>query len=351
MEVEKKDTRKWRPEKEEMGVAGEGSGASGSSAQGAVLNTPERAIGQRGDKDRGDSVESNNPGGGERQPAGFGELLRQEDEQKEPGQPGGAPPGSGAKGYSWAEICQHRSPDSCWLAYRGKVYDVSRFVGLHPGGEEWILRSSGTDVTRRLEGPPHRHSANAVRFLQQYWVGELLREPAGENRVAAEGGREERGWHNWETAIEGLGKDTGMRGKSGSEKEVQQLPARDPRRQISNSPLKSSRANASSVGGKCSDGPGIESGEPQTDREPKKTTSCSKRRGVLMQEHPKVAQMSHSLVEAGDTLVPKVIDKLFEQKPGTLGREGNLQYCYQDCINFYSTGGSVLVLCKREYGY
>lgn len=56
-----------------------------------------------------------------------------------------------------------------------RVYDVTGFLRMHPGGEALILRGSGNDVSQYLEGPPHRHSANARRWMEQYYIGELER--------------------------------------------------------------------------------------------------------------------------------------------------------------------------------
>ncbi|KAG8012944.1 Fatty acid 2-hydroxylase [Nibea albiflora] len=44
---------------------------------------------------------------------------------------------------------------------------------MHPGGEALILRRSGKDVSQEMEGPPHRHSENARRWMEQYYIGEL----------------------------------------------------------------------------------------------------------------------------------------------------------------------------------
>ncbi|NXP09269.1 FA2H hydroxylase, partial [Thinocorus orbignyianus] len=56
---------------------------------------------------------------------------------------------------------------------RRRLYDLSGFVRLHPGGEQLLRRRAGTDVSQALDGPPHRHSANARRWLEQYYVGEV----------------------------------------------------------------------------------------------------------------------------------------------------------------------------------
>uniref|UniRef100_H9GBR7 Fatty acid 2-hydroxylase n=1 Tax=Anolis carolinensis TaxID=28377 RepID=H9GBR7_ANOCA len=46
-----------------------------------------------------------------------------------------------------------------------RVFDVSSFVRLHPGGEEALRARAGTDIRDALDGPPHRHSPHARRWL------------------------------------------------------------------------------------------------------------------------------------------------------------------------------------------
>ncbi|OWK16321.1 hypothetical protein Celaphus_00003933, partial [Cervus elaphus hippelaphus] len=47
----------------------------------------------------------------------------------------------------------------------------------HPGGEQLLWARAGQDVSADLDGPPHRHSANARRWLEQYYVGDLQGDP------------------------------------------------------------------------------------------------------------------------------------------------------------------------------
>ena len=35
-----------------------------------------------------------------------------------------------------SEIVQHRKPDDVWIVVNGKVYDMTNFAPLHPGGSE-----------------------------------------------------------------------------------------------------------------------------------------------------------------------------------------------------------------------
>ncbi|XP_069757316.1 fatty acid 2-hydroxylase isoform X2 [Narcine bancroftii] len=74
---------------------------------------------------------------------------------------------------SLAEVQQHATAESCWVVHERRVYDVSAFIPRHPGGQQLLVQRAGRDISRDMEGPPHRHSPNARRWLQQYYIGEL----------------------------------------------------------------------------------------------------------------------------------------------------------------------------------
>lgn len=44
---------------------------------------------------------------------------------------------------SIAEVAKHNSKESCWIIINGNAYDVTEFVGIHPGGSATILRYAG----------------------------------------------------------------------------------------------------------------------------------------------------------------------------------------------------------------
>ncbi|KAH8690588.1 putative oxidoreductase [Talaromyces proteolyticus] len=48
---------------------------------------------------------------------------------------------------SGSEVARHNTKDSCWLAVRGRVYDVTNFLDEHPGGARVILNCAGRDAT------------------------------------------------------------------------------------------------------------------------------------------------------------------------------------------------------------
>lgn len=83
--------------------------------------------------------------------------------------------------FSEKEVSKHCTKDSCWVLLGTRVYDVTGFLRMHPGGEALILRRSGKDISREIDGPPHRHSENARRWMEQYYIGELDRDSTEED--------------------------------------------------------------------------------------------------------------------------------------------------------------------------
>lgn len=48
--------------------------------------------------------------------------------------------------YTLEEVAQHASQDDCWTIYKGKVYDVTEYAKVHPGGKK-IFLGKGKDCT------------------------------------------------------------------------------------------------------------------------------------------------------------------------------------------------------------
>ncbi|KAI5643223.1 cytochrome b5-like heme/Steroid binding domain-containing protein [Phthorimaea operculella] len=82
---------------------------------------------------------------------------------------------------SRAEVKKHKSPKSCWIIIHNSVYDVSKFLSEHPGGEDTLLGVAGTDATQAFEDVGHSDDARIL--LKNYKIGCL---PADEGTV--EGG-------------------------------------------------------------------------------------------------------------------------------------------------------------------
>ena len=69
------------------------------------------------------------------------------------------------------DVAQHKNKNSCWIILHDKVYDVSKFLDEHPGGEEVLLEQGGKDATENFEDVGH--STDARDLLPQYLIGEL----------------------------------------------------------------------------------------------------------------------------------------------------------------------------------
>ncbi|CCC71144.1 hypothetical protein NCAS_0G02570 [Naumovozyma castellii] len=76
--------------------------------------------------------------------------------------------------YSYQQIAEHNKPDDAWIIIEGKVYDVSKFLDEHPGGDEIIFELAGQDATEHFLDIGH--SDDALQILRKLRIGELDKE-------------------------------------------------------------------------------------------------------------------------------------------------------------------------------
>ncbi len=81
----------------------------------------------------------------------------------------GTPP---ASGYTLDEVAQHDDASSCWAAVDGQVYDLTDWVGQHPGGPQRILSLCGTDGSAAFHAQ-HDGQARPEQELAQFLLGPL----------------------------------------------------------------------------------------------------------------------------------------------------------------------------------
>lgn len=82
--------------------------------------------------------------------------------------------------FSLKEVEEHntssssQSEKSVWLVIHDQVFDVTKFLDEHPGGEEILLEHAGQDSTEAFEDVGH--STDAREMLKEYFIGELIEE-------------------------------------------------------------------------------------------------------------------------------------------------------------------------------
>lgn len=77
----------------------------------------------------------------------------------------------GDRVFSLAEVARHKSPGRYWLILDNRVYDVSNFLGEHPGGPEPLKVNAGGDATDEFR--QMGHTEEAKKKLASLQIGVL----------------------------------------------------------------------------------------------------------------------------------------------------------------------------------
>lgn len=77
-------------------------------------------------------------------------------------------------GYTLAQVATHNSASSCWSAVNGNVYDLSSWIGNHPGGQEAILSICGKDGSAAFNGQ-HEGQQKQADVLAGFKIGALVK--------------------------------------------------------------------------------------------------------------------------------------------------------------------------------
>ncbi|XP_042890447.1 cytochrome b5 reductase 4-like isoform X3 [Penaeus japonicus] len=70
------------------------------------------------------------------------------------------------------ELAKHKKRNDCWMALKGKVYNITPYMEFHPGGEDELLRGVGMDATD-LFNEVHKW-VNFESMLQKCLIGRLV---------------------------------------------------------------------------------------------------------------------------------------------------------------------------------
>ncbi|KAF8929804.1 hypothetical protein BGZ58_008678 [Dissophora ornata] len=87
------------------------------------------------------------------------------------------------KTFTTADLSQHSSKNSLYLAVGGKVYDCTGFIDEHPGGEEVLLDEAGKDATESFEDVGHSEEARDI--MNKMYVGEFKEDNSGKKGTSA----------------------------------------------------------------------------------------------------------------------------------------------------------------------
>ena len=79
------------------------------------------------------------------------------------------------KRYTLGELARHATPEDCWMAIRGDVYDLTTYLPDHPSRPALVNPWCGQEATEayntKTKGRPH--SSAADQMLPQYKIGKF----------------------------------------------------------------------------------------------------------------------------------------------------------------------------------
>ena len=74
--------------------------------------------------------------------------------------------------YTAEEVAEHNQENDCWTIHDGRVYDVTQYAKVHPGGKK-IFLGAGKDCTDLFM--QYHPWVNAPYLIGKYQVGVLRR--------------------------------------------------------------------------------------------------------------------------------------------------------------------------------
>lgn len=88
-----------------------------------------------------------------------------------------------SKQITLEELAKHNTEKDCWVAIHGKVYDVTNFLGEHPGGKKIVVNVSGKDATEKFDN--YHDKSTLQKYGPKLYVGDLATaEPEVKQEIA-----------------------------------------------------------------------------------------------------------------------------------------------------------------------
>lgn len=76
------------------------------------------------------------------------------------------------KSYTLAQVAAHATSQSCWSVINGEVYDLTGWIGQHPGGQSAIVRLCGKDGSADFNDQ-HGGQRRPANELAGFLIGSL----------------------------------------------------------------------------------------------------------------------------------------------------------------------------------
>lgn len=74
-----------------------------------------------------------------------------------------------SKTFTTAQVSRHDNEKDLWIIYKDGVYDVTKFLKEHPGGEEVLVELAGKDATKCFDDIGH--TTEAIQLRETYKIG------------------------------------------------------------------------------------------------------------------------------------------------------------------------------------
>ena len=81
-----------------------------------------------------------------------------------------------SKTYTAKDVAKHNKATDLWIVYKDGVYDLTKFLKEHPGGEEVLVNLAGRDATKCFDDVGH--SVEAVYLREIYKIGTIVSDPS-----------------------------------------------------------------------------------------------------------------------------------------------------------------------------
>ena len=77
----------------------------------------------------------------------------------------------GLKTFTIDDVSKHATEDDCWIIVHGKVYDMTKFLGEHPGGTKVVLNVAGKDASKQFD--MFHNNAILEKYTPQLCIGTI----------------------------------------------------------------------------------------------------------------------------------------------------------------------------------